>query len=50
MLPEYVDAFIRFYVDGWVDESPVLATVGEITGHKPGTFGQWAFDRVEAFR
>jgi uncharacterized protein YbjT (DUF2867 family) len=50
MPPEYVEALVRFYVDGWVDESPVLATVEKITGHKPGTFEQWAFDRVEAFR
>lgn len=50
MPPEYVEAFIRFYVDGWVDESPVLPTVEEITGHKPGTFEQWAFDHVESFR
>jgi len=49
MPPEYVDAFIGFYVDGWIDESPVLATVEEITGHKPGTFEQWAFDHAGAF-
>jgi uncharacterized protein YbjT (DUF2867 family) len=47
---EYVDAFIGFYVDGWIDESAVLATVEEITGHKPGTFEQWAFDHVDSFR
>jgi hypothetical protein len=41
MPPEYVEAFIRFYVDGWVDESFVLATVEDITGRKPGTFEQW---------
>jgi hypothetical protein len=50
MPPEYVEALVRFYVDGWVDESPVLATVEEITGHKPGTFEQWAFDHVGSFR
>jgi len=50
MPPEYVEAFIRFYVDGWVDESFLLATVEDITGRKPGTFEQWAFDDVEAFR
>jgi uncharacterized protein YbjT (DUF2867 family) len=49
MPPEYVDAFIGFYVRGWIDESPVLATVEEITGHKPGTFEQWAFDHAGAF-
>jgi len=50
MSTEYVDAFMHFYRDGWVDESLVLATVEEITGRKPGTFERWALDHVEAFR
>jgi uncharacterized protein YbjT (DUF2867 family) len=50
MSPEYADAFMHFYRDRWVDESPVLATVEEVTGRKPGTFEQWALDHVEAFR
>lgn len=39
---EYVDAFFNFYVEGALDESPILPTVEEITGRKPGTFAQWA--------
>jgi uncharacterized protein YbjT (DUF2867 family) len=50
MPSEYAEAFIGFYVDGWVAESRVLTTVEEITGRKPGTFKGWAFDRIEAFR
>jgi uncharacterized protein YbjT (DUF2867 family) len=50
MPPEYVDAFIGFNSGGWLDESPVLPTVEEITGRRPGTFEGWAFDHVEAFR
>jgi uncharacterized protein YbjT (DUF2867 family) len=49
MPPEYVDAFFGFYAGG-IDESPVLPTVKEITGRKPGTFEAWAFDHAEAFR
>lgn len=50
MPPEYVDAFIHFYADGWVDESQVLSTVAQVTGSDPGTFERWAFDHGEAFR
>ncbi|NGN63716.1 NAD(P)H-binding protein [Streptomyces sp. A7024] len=42
MPKEYVDAFFRFYVDGDLDESPVLPTVREVTGRDPRTFAQWA--------
>ncbi|MEU4225723.1 hypothetical protein AB0F17_15635 [Nonomuraea sp. NPDC026600] len=47
---EYVDAFFSFYVDGTLDESQVLPTVREVTGHPPRTFEQWADAHAEAFR
>jgi uncharacterized protein YbjT (DUF2867 family) len=40
--PEYVDAFFDFAVGGALDESRVLPTVRDITGHEPGTFAAWA--------
>lgn len=46
---EYVDAFFRFYVDGTIDESPVLPTVLEVTGRQPRTFEQWAKAHAGAF-
>jgi len=39
---EYVDAFFSFYVEGTLDESPVLPTVAELTGRPARTFRQWA--------
>jgi len=50
MPAEYVDAFFRFYVDGDLDESPVLPTVREVTGREPGSFEQWAGAHADAFR
>jgi len=50
MPPEYVDAFIHFYVDGWVEESQVLSTVEEVTGTEPRTFEQWAVQHADRFR
>ncbi|MBT2233896.1 NmrA family NAD(P)-binding protein [Nonomuraea sp. NEAU-A123] len=47
---EYVDAFFSFYVDGTLDESQVLPTVQEVTGHPPRTFEQWAETHADAFR
>lgn len=46
---EYVDAFFSFYVDGTLDESPVLPTVQELTGRPPRTFEQWANSHADAF-
>jgi uncharacterized protein YbjT (DUF2867 family) len=50
MPPDYVDAFIGFYTDGWVPESDVLSTVEEVTGRQPRTFARWAADHADAFR
>ena len=50
MPPEYVDAFFNFYVDGALDESPVLPTVAGLTGRAPRTFAQWAAAHADAFR
>jgi uncharacterized protein YbjT (DUF2867 family) len=47
---EYVDAFFSFYVDGAIDESPVLPTVELLTGTRARTFEQWARAHLEAFR
>ena len=41
-MPEpYAKAFINFYFEGALDESPVLPTVEEVTGRPPRTFEQW---------
>ncbi|HYZ01706.1 MAG TPA: nucleoside-diphosphate sugar epimerase, partial [Candidatus Binatia bacterium] len=45
----YVDAFFSFYVEGTLDESPVLPTVEEVTGRPPGTFERWARAHRDAF-
>jgi uncharacterized protein YbjT (DUF2867 family) len=50
MPAEYVDAFFSFYVDGTLDESPVLPTVRELTGREPRTFEQWTTAHADAFR
>jgi uncharacterized protein YbjT (DUF2867 family) len=49
MPPEYVHAFFRFFVDGTLDESPVLPTVQEVLGLPPRTFAQWAEAHAGAF-
>jgi hypothetical protein len=50
MPQKYVDAFVKFYIDGDLDESPVLPTVREVTGREPRTFTQWSAEHAEAFR
>ncbi len=50
MPTQYVDAFFSFYVDGTLDESPVLPTVQEVTGRPPRTFQQWVAAHAGAFR
>lgn len=45
----YVDAFFSFYVEGTLDESPVLPTVQEVTGRPPRTFEQWTRAHRDAF-
>ena len=50
MPTEYVDAFFRFFVEGALDESPVLSTVEELIGRPPRTFTQWARAHAEAFQ
>jgi uncharacterized protein YbjT (DUF2867 family) len=49
MPQQYVDAFFSFYVDGTLDESPVLDTVKRLTGREPRGFRQWAENHAEAF-
>jgi uncharacterized protein YbjT (DUF2867 family) len=49
MPQQYVDAFFSFYVDGTLDESPVLDTVKRLTGREPRSFRQWAESHREAF-
>lgn len=50
MPAEYVDAFLRFFVDGDLDESAVLPTVQELTGRAPRTFAAWVRAHADAFR
>ncbi|RFU39617.1 NAD-dependent epimerase/dehydratase family protein [Actinomadura logoneensis] len=50
MPAEYVDAFFRFYTDGFLDESKVQPDVQEVTGRPPRTFAQWAAAHAESFR
>lgn len=49
MPPEYVDAFMAFYVDGTLDESFVLPTVEDVTGRPPCTFAAWAEEHAHEF-
>ena len=46
----FIDAFFRFYSGGEFDDSPVLDTVQQITGHPPRRFEQWARAHAQAFR
>jgi uncharacterized protein YbjT (DUF2867 family) len=46
---EYIDAFFDFYVAGSLDESPVLPTVEQLTGHPARTFRDWATAHAAAF-
>jgi len=49
-MPEaYAAAFLRFYVDGELDESPVLPTVGEVLGRPARDFAGWAAAHAGAF-
>jgi uncharacterized protein YbjT (DUF2867 family) len=50
MPPEYVDAFMRFFADGTLDESQILPTVRDVTGRPPRSFEQWATAHADAFR
>ena len=49
MPPEYVEAFFRFYADGDLDESDVLATVRDLTRRRPRRFEQWAIAHADRF-
>jgi uncharacterized protein YbjT (DUF2867 family) len=50
MPPEYVDAFMRFFADGTLDESAVLPAVEDVIGRPPRTFRAWAEAHADAFR
>jgi hypothetical protein len=50
MPPEYVDAFMRFFAEGALDESEVLPTVEGILGRPPRTFARWAKVHAEEIR
>jgi len=45
----YIDAFLDFYADGNLDESPVRGTVADVTGAAPRTFATWAAEHASAF-
>jgi uncharacterized protein YbjT (DUF2867 family) len=44
-----IDAFFRFFTDGEFDDSLVVPSVLEITGHPPRSFEQWARAHTHAF-
>ncbi|WP_091050401.1 NAD(P)H-binding protein [Glycomyces sambucus] len=46
----FVDAFLDFYVEGSLDESPVFSTVEDLLGRPPRTFEQWAAEHADDFR
>jgi uncharacterized protein YbjT (DUF2867 family) len=48
--PAYVDAFLRYYADGTLDDSRVRPTVAELLGRPPRTFTQWATAHADAFQ
>jgi uncharacterized protein YbjT (DUF2867 family) len=50
MPPEYVDAFMRFFADGTLDESEVLPTVEQVTGRPPRTLADWAARHADEIR
>jgi hypothetical protein len=45
----FIDAFFRFFTDGEFDDSVLVDSVHEITGHQPRTFQEWAQAHVHAF-
>jgi uncharacterized protein YbjT (DUF2867 family) len=49
MPPRYVEAFSAFYLDGTLDESPVLPTVREVLGREARDFAVWAAEHAAAF-
>jgi uncharacterized protein YbjT (DUF2867 family) len=50
MPAEYVDAFMRFFVDGTLDESEVLPTVESVLGRPPRSFEDWVRANADRFR
>ncbi|MFG3708678.1 NAD(P)H-binding protein [Micromonospora sp. NPDC047670] len=50
MPPEYVDAFVNFFVDGAYDDTVVRPTVPDLLGRPARTFRQWAEAHADAFR
>jgi hypothetical protein len=50
MPAEYVDAFFSLFVEGTVDETTILPTVGQVLGRPPRSFEQWAAAHADAVR
>jgi uncharacterized protein YbjT (DUF2867 family) len=50
MPPQYVDAFMSFFVEGTIDETTVHPTVEQILGRPPRTFAQWADAHADELR
>lgn len=46
----YVDAFFSFFVDGTIDETTVLPTVGQVLGREPRSFEQWVAANIDSLR
>jgi uncharacterized protein YbjT (DUF2867 family) len=49
MPDEYVDAFLRFYLKGELDESLVLPTVSDVLGRPAKRFEEWAASNAGMF-
>jgi uncharacterized protein YbjT (DUF2867 family) len=46
---DMVQAFFGFFAEGKVDETTVLPTVREVTGHSASRFAEWAFANASQF-
>ncbi len=46
---EFADAMFRFYAKGEFDDSKIVSTVTDLTGHAPRTFEQWATNHASEF-
>jgi uncharacterized protein YbjT (DUF2867 family) len=47
--PRFVDAQLRFFVDGEFDDARVVSTVHDVLGRPPRSFEQWAQAHARAF-
>jgi uncharacterized protein YbjT (DUF2867 family) len=50
MPAKYADAFVEFFLEGTLDESPVLPTVRTVTGREPTGYASWVAANIDRFR